>query len=206
MTAIGGAVVWGFAQSAEVRGETATGEAVARVDGVPEIVPEAAHQTEAVAGPSVQDLADYFSNLRADNYARYTHPRYGFSFMYPKDFTLETAVWGAEDVTDLWFARERLSMRVTVRPIEGSGEILADLATVPADFEAEPPEGADGGAVAWVAADEPYPGKHTYTMWFAHENHLYQIQLHAPDLDVLENWAQGFMHGNFRLRRPSQDS
>jgi hypothetical protein len=183
MAAIGGAVVWGVAQSAEVRGSSEV--------AVQEAVPE------ATTVPSAQDLAGYLGNLRAEDYARYTHPRYGFSFTYPEEFILGTAVWGEEDVTDLWLARYRLGMRVTVRPIEGSEEILADLTSLPADFNAEPPQGADGGAVAWVAQHEPSPGKHTYTMWFAHEDQLYHIQLRAPNLDVLEPWALGFVSSSF---------
>jgi hypothetical protein len=195
VAAIGGAVVWGVAWSAEVRGETAAEEADARVEGMPETLADAVPEAGAV--PSAQDLAGYLGGLRAEDYARYTHPRYGFSFTYPEEFILGTAVWGEEDVTDLWLARYRLGMRVTVRPIEGSEEILADLTSLPAAFDAEPPQGADGGAVAWVVQNEPSPGKHTYTMWFAHGDQLYHIQLHAPDVDVLEPWALGFVSSSF---------
>ena len=141
LAAIGGAVVWGVAQSTEVRGETAM---PAELQAVP----------AGGAVPSAEDLAGYLGGLRADDYTRYTHPRYGFSFTYPKEFILATAIWGEEDVTDLWLAPYRLGIRVTVRPIEGQEELLAYLTSLPADYDAEPPQGADGGAVAWVAQDE----------------------------------------------------
>jgi hypothetical protein len=149
LAAAGGAGVWGFAQSTEVRGDTA--------------MPAELHAVPAAgAVPSAQDLAGYLGGLRAGDYTRYTHPRYGFSFTYPKEFILGTVTWREEDVTDLWLAPYRLGIRVTVRPI----------------------------------------GKHTYTMWFAHEDQLYTIRLHTPDIDVLEAWARGFVSSSFSL--PSQ--
>jgi hypothetical protein len=189
LAAIGGAGVWGLAQSTEVRGETA--------------MPAVLHAVPAAgAVPSGQDLARYLNGLREADYTTYTHPVYGFSFAYPRAFTFVTTQTMHLDETFVRHPRLPLAISINVRPIEGSEAsetLVASVTSLPADYDAEPPEGADGGAVALMAQDDPYPGQYTRYFWFAYQDHLYEIQMHAPDRELLEPWARQFLYTDFTL-------
>jgi hypothetical protein len=190
--AAGGAMVWGFVQSKEVRGESAG------VAG-PGAVPEAATTLRE------EDAAGYFARLRADDYTTYTHPGYGFSVDVPKEFERFRTTTADKDHTVFRHPRLPLGINVYVRPVEGSEESetrVAFVTSLSADYDAEPPEGADGEAAALMAQDDPYPGQYTWYFWFAYQQQLYEIQLHAPDRELLEFWARQFLYSDFTL--PSQ--
>jgi hypothetical protein len=192
MAVVGGVVFLGLRASPEVRGEI-----------TPTISPS------LDSSPGGGEAATYLRDLRADDYTTYTHPVYGFSFAYPRAFEFFTTQTVGLDETSVYHPRLPLGINVYVRPLEGnedSEKLVAYLTSLPAEYDADPPEGADGGAAALAAQDDPYPGQYTRYFWFAHQDHLYEIQLHAPDRELLELWAQAFVYSDFTLTRPAHDS
>jgi hypothetical protein len=185
---VGGAVFVGFRHASDVRGEV-----------TPTISPP------LDSSPGGEEAATYLRDLRADDYTTYTHPVYGFSFAYPRAFEFFTTQTVGLDETFVRHPRLPLGINVYVRPVEGSEESetrVAFVTSLSADYDAEPPEGADGEAAALMAQDDPYPGQYTWYFWFAYQQHLYEIQLHAPDRELLEFWARQFLYSDFTL--PSQ--
>jgi hypothetical protein len=190
--AVGGAAFVGFRHTSEVRGEIP-----------PTISPP------LDSSPGGGEAGAYLASLRAGDYTTYTHPVYGFSFAYPRAFEFFTTQTVGLDETFVRHPRLPLGIDVYVRPIEGDEESETRVAFVTylsADYDAEPPEGADGGAAMLMALDDPSPGQYTRYFWFAHQDHLYEIQLHAPDRELLELWARQFLYSDFTLTRPAHDS
>jgi hypothetical protein len=197
MAAIGGAVVWGVAQSPEVRGssEVAVQEAAAHVEGVPEMLADAVPEAGAV--PSAQDLAEYLGHLRAEDYTTYTHPTLGYAFRYPKDFTLMTQLDPQEDIALLGHPRWPLGVRVTVLPMDP--ELFAYLSALHEDYDWEAPEGAESTAVRWLDEGTPYPGRWRGNVWFVHHGRLVEILMEAPDRDLVESWMGKFVRTDLTL-------
>jgi hypothetical protein len=188
MTAVSGGVVLGLRASPEVRGEI-----------TPPISPP------LDSSPGSGEAATYLRDLRVGDYTTYTHPGYGFSFAYPRAFEFFTTQTVGLDETFVRHPRLPLGINIYVRPAEGSEESetrVAFVTSLSADYDAEPPEGAEGGAAALMAQDDPYPGQYTRYFWFAYQQHLYEIQLHAPDRELLEFWARQFLYSDFTLPSP----
>lgn len=179
---VGGAVLVGFRHASEVRGDAA-------IPSVPEAVQEA------------EDWRMYMLDLGADDYATYTHPVYGFSFRYPKEFALLTDTWGDEDVVDLYHPTLPLGIRVSARPLDMQGELVGELKALPESYTQEAPEGADSTAVGWIDQDVPSAGDYTAEYWFAKDGRLYELQLRAPDAGWLEGWLHAFVHDDLTLAR-----
>jgi hypothetical protein len=189
VSAVGGAVVLGLARSTEVRGNTV----------LQRVVPEE-------STPAPERAVDYLFELDAEDYATYTHPAYGFSFRYPKDFDLLTASWEDEEVVDLYHPTLPLGIRVSTRPFDPHGELFAALASLPDEYDMEAPEGADSTAVGWIDQDTPAPGEHRSAYWFVAHDRIFEITMTAPDLAWLETWMREFVSDAFRLMPPAHDS
>jgi hypothetical protein len=191
--AVGGAVFLGFRHIREVRGDSAVGEPVPHVEGVSEVDT----LREEDPGSSLRDLG-------AGGYATYTHPGYGFSLSYPKEFALLTDSWGNEDVIDLHHPTLPLGMRVSVRPLDLDGELVASLTSLSDEYDMEAPEGAESNAVGWIEEDVPEPGMYRGVYWFAAHDHLFEIQMTAEDPAWLEAWMHALVQTDFTLtRQPS---
>lgn len=139
-----------------------------------------------------------------EDYATYTDAVHGFSFAYPKDFELLPATWEDEEVIDLHHPTLPLGIRVSVRPFNPHGELVAELAAMPDEYELEAPEGAQRWAVGWIDQDVPVPGQYRSVYWFRAHDRLFAIQMTAPDPEWLQAWMPAFAHTNFTLTRPSQ--
>jgi hypothetical protein len=194
VVAVGGVVVWGFAQSTEVRGdsETAVQEPVAGVDGVPEV----AHE--------IEDWRAYLLGLEAEDYTTYTDAVQGFSFSYPKEFDLLTDRWGDEEVIDLHHPTLPLGMRVSIHPFDPNSELVWNLAGIPEAYELEAPEGAQSWAVGWIDEDYNGTGQHRSVYWFRANDRLFEIQMEAPDVGWLDQWMREAAYTNLTLTRPAQ--
>jgi hypothetical protein len=106
-------------------------------------------------------------SLRADDYTTYTHPGYGFSFAYPRAFEFFTTQTVGLDETFVRHPRLPLGINVYVRPLEGSEESetrVAFVTSLSADYDAEPPEGADGEAAAVMVPEVGMPSTTTLIM------------------------------------------
>jgi hypothetical protein len=178
VAAVGGGAFLGFRHTSEVRGNSVLQEA---------------------ATPAPDTAAEYLLGLDAEDYTTYTHPANGFSFRYPKDFELLTATWEDEEVVDLYHPTLPLGIRVSTRPFDPDGEVFASLASLPDDYEIEPPDGAQSTAVGWIDPDTPVPGEHRGTYWFVARGRMFEITMTAPDLAWLEAWMREFVHGSFTL-------
>jgi hypothetical protein len=84
MAAVGGDAFLGFRHTSEVRGDTKVQE----LGGAPH------HAPQTTPTPDARDGRADMLSLQPEDFATYTHPRYGFSFRYPKDFILSNAVVG----------------------------------------------------------------------------------------------------------------
>jgi hypothetical protein len=142
--------------------------------------------------------------LDAEDYTTCTDAVHRFSFAYPKEFELLPATWEDEEVIDLHHPTLPLGIRVSIHPFDPNGELVADLAAMPDEYELEPPEGAQSSAVGWIDQDVPAPGQHRSVSWFRAHNRLFAIQLMAPDPEWLQSWMPEFAHTNFTLTRLSQ--
>jgi hypothetical protein len=78
MAAVGGALVWGVAQSTEVRGESAVGEPVARAE-------------RALTASSPASAVDCWSRLAREDMAADTGPDRSVTFSSPTSFRLSTS-------------------------------------------------------------------------------------------------------------------
>jgi hypothetical protein len=194
MVAVGGAVAVGITHSTEVRGDT---EMPAVLDAVPE-----AETADALSG---EDPGAYLASLRAEDYTTYTDPVHGFSFDYPKEFALLSATWEDEEVVDVYHPTLALGIRVRIQPVDPDGELAAWLTSLPEEYELEPPDGAQSGAVGWIDQDTPAPGEHRGVYWFRAHDQLVEIQLMAPDVEWLQSWMREFVHTDFRLTPPADE-
>jgi len=163
-----------------------------------EVVPE--------ADTSPRGPAEYLLHLDAEDFATYTHPVYGFSFSYPKDFDLLTATWGDEEVVDVHHPTLPLAIRVSIQLFDPDGALFAELASLPDDYELEPPEGAESTAVGWIDTDTPVPGEHRSAYWFVAHDRIFEITMTSPDVQSLEAWMREFVSNALRLIPPAQDS
>jgi hypothetical protein len=161
---------------------------------------------EAATVPSAdtrieEDPASSHRDRRAGDYTTYPHPVYGFALAYPRQFDLFTTHTMDLDETVVRHPRLPLGSNGYVRPMDGSEAReprLAFVTSLPAGCDAEPPEGADGGA-ALMALDDPSPGQYTRSCWFASQDHVYALQLHAPDIAWLELRARPSRYSAFTL-------
>jgi hypothetical protein len=192
VAAIGGAVVLGLTQSAEVRGETGSG-------------PRAEEPVPATRGET-EDWRAYLLGLEAEDYATYADAVQGFSFDYPREFELLPATWEDEEVIDLHHPTLPLGIRVSIHPFDPNGELFADLAGIPEEYELEPPEGAQSWAVGWIDEDYNGTGQHRSVYWFQANDRLFEIQMDAPDIKWLDQWMREAAYTNFTLTRPSHKS
>jgi hypothetical protein len=186
---VGGTVFFGLSGDQEVRGDTV----------LDEVLPEA-------VTPTPDPVADYVLHLRAEDYTTYTHPTLGFSFRYPKDFDLLTATWGDEEVVEVHHPILSLSIRVSTRSFDPDVGLFAELASLPDDYEREPPEGAGSTAVGRIDADVPVPGEHRSAYWFVAHDRIFEITITSPDVQSLEAWMRKFVSNAFRLIPLAQDS
>jgi hypothetical protein len=187
--AISGVAFVGFRHVSEVRGDTK----------VHELGGAAHHAPQTTPTPDASDGQADMLSLQPEDFATYTHPRYGFSFRYPKDFIVSNALSSEEDVIDLYHPTLPLGIRVSVRPLEMQGALVGELDALPDSYTQEAPKGADSTAVGWIDQDVPYEGDYQAEYWFAKDGRLYEIQLHAQDLEWLEAWLHEFVHDDLTL-------
>jgi hypothetical protein len=158
----------------------------------------------AEAGTLREDAGAYLANLGVDDYTMYTHPVYGFSLSYPKEFELLTDSWGDEDVFDLHHPTLHLGIRVSVHPLNLDGELVAYLTSLSDDYNREAPDGAQSNAVGSIEEDVPGPGMYRGVYWFAAHDYLFEIQMTAEDPAWLEAWMHALVQSDFTLtRQPS---
>jgi hypothetical protein len=183
MAVVGGAVFVGFRHASDVRGE---------------ITPAISPQTAEVLSPGGGEADTYLRDLREGDYTTYTHPGYGFSVDVPKEFE-RFCTTTDKDHTVFRHPRLPLALEINVYPMPLHPELVSWLAAVPADYDLEPPVGADSTAVGWLDENHPSPGQHTMHYWFAHQDALYEVLLMAPDSETLQWWRPQVVHTDLSL-------
>jgi hypothetical protein len=172
---VGGAVFAGLTTSTEVRGDSVVRE---------------------VATPSSDPVASYLVNLDAEDFSTYTDPVAHVSFAYPRDFTLHIGVNDSPNIENAYVVASHpdlaLGMQLRWWPLPENDDLRDEVFSHSQEHAVEPPEEADGRAVAWIDEEMPEVGQDTAQFWFVREGQLYQVMLWAPS-DVGVN---AFVHTN----------
>jgi hypothetical protein len=182
MVVVGGAVFVGFRHASDVRGEI-----------TPTISPP------LDSSPGGGEAATYLRDLRADDYTTYTHSGYGFSVDVLKEFERFRTTTADKDHTVFRHPRLPLALEINVYPMPLHPELVSWLAALPADYDLEPPVGADSTAVGWLDENHPSPGQHTMHYWFAYQDALYEVLLMAPDPELLQWWRPQVVYTDLTL-------
>jgi hypothetical protein len=182
---VGGGVFVGFRHASEVRG---AGDVHAGEPG-----------PSAAAGTPADQVRAYMLGLQADDYTTYTHPVYGFSLDVPKEFEVFRTTTADKDHTVFRHPRLPLALEITVYPMPRHPELVSWLGTLPADYDLEPPEGADSTAAGWLDENQLSPGQQTMHEWFAHQDSLYEVLLMAPNPKLLQWWRPQVVNTDLSL-------
>jgi hypothetical protein len=184
MAVVGGAVFVGFRHASDVRGE---------------ITPAISPQTAGIPSPGSGEAATYLRDLREGDYTTYTHPVHRFSVDVPKEFERFRTTTADKDHTLFRHPRLPLALEINVYPMPLHPELVSRLAAVPADYDLEPPVGADSTAVGWLDENHPSPGQQTMHVWFAYQDSLYEVLLMAPDPELLQWWRPQVVYTDLTL-------
>jgi|GEM_PF-5387503 len=131
--------------------------------------------------------------LHPDDFTTYTHPRYGFSFFYPKSFTLTSVRNGDHDMTIVKHPSFPMGFAIRVKPWADASALTLER------MRAEAP-GLTIGDVRETFTDQGIPairfsseekGKgETREAWFVREGYLYRITMYHPDQEWLDAWIR----------------
>jgi hypothetical protein len=182
---VGGAIFVGFRHASDVQGE---GDVHAGEPG-----------PSAAAGTPADQVRAYMLSLRADDYTTYTHPVFGFSLAVPKEFEIFRTTTADNDHTVFRHPRLPLALEITVYPMLRHSELVSWLAAVPANYELEPPVGADSMAAGWLDENQSSPGQQTMHEWFAYQDSLYEVLLMAPNPKLLQWWRPQVVNTDLSL-------
>ncbi len=137
--------------------------------------------------------AEYMASLRSEDYTTYTHPIYGFSFYYPKDFTLQTFPAAGGDLTLVQSPTHNMWFKIYVSPFNEPGPLTKERIQIGLprlvieDFREYWLK--DGAPAVLFSSEDPVDGE-TRELWLIREGHLYQISMHHPDEEWLDGWIR----------------
>lgn len=162
---------------------------------------------DLLPGPSLdRDAAarEHYMHTDVSDYATYTHPRYGFSFDYAADFTVQTFDDPAGEVVLVTNPALDMGLQIFMQPFDEPSEALtlARIRRDVPDFEvAEAVERhlsyTDIPAIYFRRFD-PVIGE-LREAWFAYNGVLYQIMMHAPDQELLGAWYLWTLNNSWRF-------
>jgi hypothetical protein len=188
MAAIGGAVVWGVAQSTEVRGDSA-------VPAGPGAAPEAA-DTLSEEEPAVE----YLRRLSERDLATYTHPSGVFSFRYPKAFELLTTSPDAEE-QGVDALHPDLPLEISLRAYPRD-QYVPDIPEAFTTYQWPAPGGDDNEAIVFLEEKSALfsnGARYRGTMWFEAGTALFEIKLYAPEVPLLVEWMDQFISADLTI-------
>jgi hypothetical protein len=190
VAAIGGALVWGVAQSTEVRGETAT-----------PAVPEAAQEMDAADTLSEEEPAvEYLRRLSERDLATYTHPSGVFSFRYPRDFELLTTSPDAEE-QGVDALHPDLPLEISLRAYPRD-QYVPDIPEAFTTYQWPAPGGDDNEAIVFLEEKSALfsnGARYRGTMWFEAGTALFEIKLYAPEVPLLVEWMDQFISADLTI-------
>lgn len=141
------------------------------------------------------DLEDYMLGLTRVDYTTYTHPVYGFSFHYPKDFVISEFQEDHGEVILAENPRFSLGLQIFITPFDEEGpitkeRILQDLPALTMEDEVE----------FWIddkipalrfSSKDPTLGD-TREIWFVRDGNLFQIMVYSESEEWLDERVREF--------------
>jgi hypothetical protein len=166
--------------------------------------PHAPARTALAAAPKTE-LADSFTNrdpaaarayylaILPEDLTTYTHPVYGFSFTYFKDFTVLEIEDEQSELVLIENSAMGMGFQIFITPDEDASPLTAerirhDLPDMPMEEVVEFTLADETAAVRFVSHD-PGLGEIGET-WFRKEGHVYQLSVVAPDRELQDAWLR----------------
>jgi hypothetical protein len=156
----------------------------------------AAPKTELAGAFTDRDSAverAYYLAHRPEELATYTHPVYGFSFLYHKDFTVEEFWHEPGDFVLVENPVVGMGFQIFIMPDDEPGPLTAerirhDLPAMPMDEVTEFILQDDTPAVRFVSRDLELGD--VGETWFRRDGHIYQLSVTAPDRELQDAWLR----------------
>jgi hypothetical protein len=135
----------------------------------------------------------YYLAQTPEDLTTYTHPVYGFSFPYIKDFTVEEIKDEQGDIVLVENPAVGMGFQVFITPDDETGPLTAerirhDLPDMPMDEVVAFSLPDETAAVRFVTHD-PELGDVGET-WLRREGYLFQLSVIAPDRELRDAWVR----------------
>jgi hypothetical protein len=133
----------------------------------------------------------YYLSKQPQDLATYTHPVYGFSFPYFKDFTVQEIQEARGELVLVQNPAVGMGFQIFIAPDDEPGPLTAARITdsLPdmvmdevVEFEL-----ADGTPAVRFVSHDPQLGDVGET-WFRRDGHVFQLSVSAPDRDLQDAW------------------
>jgi hypothetical protein len=139
------------------------------------------------------EIRKYILGLQRADFATYLHPEYGYSFTYPKDFTISNFKDGDLDVVVAEHPKLDFGFQIIVQPTGEEGSVSKEriLQDDPSIVVENPVEFfIDDEAPALRFSSRDDAGRETRETWFIHAGNFYQITLHSAEPGRLDPWIR----------------
>jgi hypothetical protein len=148
---------------------------------------------DALRGQNPAAARAYYLAQTSEDLTTYTHPVYGFSFPYIKDFTVEEIEDDQGELVLVENPAVGMGFQIFITPDEEIGplttkRIRRDLPDMPIDEVVEFSLSDDTPAVRFVSHD-PALGDVGET-WFRKDGYLFQLSVVAPDRELQDAWVR----------------
>ena len=135
----------------------------------------------------------YYIAQRPEDLATYTHPVYGFSFSYPRDFTVHELEAGEGELVLVENPAMGMGFQLFIVPDDETDPLTAarirrDLPAMPMEEVVEFTLPDETAAVRFVSHD-PALGDVGET-WFRRDGYLFQLSVSAPDRELQDAWLR----------------
>ncbi len=128
-----------------------------------------------------------------EDFLTYTHPVYGFSFRYPKDFTVEDIQDERGEIVLVEHPAIGMGFQIFITPDDETGPLTAarihhDLPDMSMQEVVEFTLSDDTAAVRFVSHDTVLGD--VGETWFRRDGHVFQLSVSAPDRDMQDFWIR----------------
>jgi hypothetical protein len=135
----------------------------------------------------------YYLAQTPEDLATYTHPVYGFSFLYFTDFTVQEIQDEHGELVLVENPAVGMGFQIFITPDAETGSLSAarirhDLPDLPMDEVVEFTLPDDTAAVRFVSHDSVL-GDVAET-WFGRNGHIFQLSVSAPDRELQDAWVR----------------
>ena len=156
----------------------------------------AAPKTElagSLTSPDPASARTYYLAQTPEDLTTYTHPVYGFSFRYLKDFTVEEIEDEQGELVLVENPAVGMGLQIFITPHDEIGPLTAerirhDLPDMPMEEVVEFTLVDDTAAVRFVTQDPVLGG--VGETWFRRDGHIFQLSVVAPDRELRDAWLR----------------